>query len=78
MALVCDNCKYEGSRADFKFLSHADSAGPNTYRQCPKCHVAIYCEELDVIDDNHGECAWGTGKLRGQVFRRKKGTDNVK
>ena len=67
--LNCEWCGYEGDGSEFRYLGHADEAGPNTYRQCPKCHCAVYCEELEF--DSLGEDVWGTGGMRGQVFSRR-------
>ncbi len=73
MPLQCKQCGFKGSRAEFRFLQFVDSAGPNTYRRCPECHAAVYCEELEIVDS--GSAPWGTGYLRGQVFRRPRKSD---
>jgi len=68
MGLKCRHCSFEGTRADFKLLLRVDSAGPDTYRLCPNCKAAVYCEELEVFDSVG--VPWGAGHLRGRVFRR--------
>jgi len=75
MQLKCDNCGYVGSQAEFRFLSHVDSAGSDCYRQCPKCHVAVYSEEVGESEDYSGKGVWGAGPLRGKVFRRRSSED---
>ena len=49
-------------------MSLAEELGPNTYRQCPKCHRAVYVEELEL--ESLGEDVWGTGRHRGKVFSK--------
>ena len=71
MKLKCKKCGCEGSKAEFKYLHLADSAGPNTYRQCPKCQAGVYCDELDEGEQFSGEGVWGAGPLRGRVFTKK-------
>jgi hypothetical protein len=51
MAIVCRKCGHKGTRAEFRFLGHVDSAGANTYRRCPKCEAAVVCDEVEIIDD---------------------------
>ncbi len=70
MDLECRNCGHKGNKLDFRFLNHADSAGVDCYRQCPKCHVAVYCEEMEEAEAYGGGSVWGTSKLRGKVFTR--------
>ena len=70
MQFKCDNCGYEGSKAEFRFLGHVDSAGSDCYRQCPKCHVAVYSEEVGEAEDYSGKDVWGAGQMRGRVFRK--------
>lgn len=67
--IKCEWCGYEADSSEFRYLSLAEEAGPNTYRQCPQCHRAVYCEELE-FDPLEGE-TWGAGRLRGQVFQRR-------
>ncbi|MCK4721758.1 MAG: hypothetical protein KAT75_00570 [Dehalococcoidia bacterium] len=69
----CEWCGYEGDVSEFRYLSLAEEMGPNTYRQCPKCNRAVYCEELEF--DSLGEDVWGTGGMRGQVFSRRSSKD---
>ncbi len=69
----CEWCGYEGDVSEFRYLSLAEEAGPNTYRQCPKCNRGVYCEELEF--DSLGEDVWGTGGMRGQVFSRRSSKD---
>lgn len=71
LKLKCNNCGYEGSKAEFKYLHLADSAGPNSYRLCPKCQFALYCDELEEGEQYTGEGVWGAGPLRGRVFKKK-------
>lgn len=70
MDLTCGNCGHKAGKVEFRFLSHAASAGADTYRQCPKCHCAVYCDEVEDTDYAGGK-AWGTSGLRGRVFTRK-------
>ena len=70
MALKCDNCGHEGLRHEFRVLCHADGAGPDYYRQCPKCNVAVYSDELEQDEQSPPADVWGLSSLRGQVFRR--------
>jgi len=67
--IKCEWCGFEGDTSDFRYLSLAEEAGPNTYRQCPQCQRAVYCEELEL--DPMDEQLWGAGGLRGQTFRRR-------
>lgn len=67
MPITCDNCGYKGLKSEFRFLNTADSAGIDVYRQCPKCHCAVYSEELE--EEPPGIGLWGATKLRGQVFK---------
>ncbi len=69
MLIKCHKCGKEGSKAEFKYLHLAESAGPNSYRQCPDCHAAIYCYELETNDPD-SKSAWGAGHLRGQIFTK--------
>ncbi|MDY6880718.1 MAG: hypothetical protein V2J25_00575 [Desulfatiglans sp.] len=71
MTVKCDNCGHEGSKAEFRYLGLAESAGPNSYRLCPRCHAAIFCEELEGSDRSSGRTVWGVGPLRGRVFTKK-------
>lgn len=70
--IKCDNCGYEGPSNEFRYLGLAEEMGPNTYRQCPKCHSATYCEELEF--KSSGRKVWGIGGMRGQVFSRRSST----
>lgn len=70
MTLKCDHCGHEGSKAEFKYLGLAESAGPNAYRFCPLCHTAFYCDELEEGDQFSGKGVWGAGPLRGKVFKK--------
>ncbi|MGB2798907.1 MAG: hypothetical protein WBC55_01860 [Dehalococcoidia bacterium] len=67
--IKCESCGYEGPSSEFRYLGLAEEMGPNTYRQCPKCHCAVYCEELEF--KSSGKKVWGTGGMRGQVFAKR-------
>ena len=71
MPVKCDQCGHEGSKAEFRYLGLAESAGPNSYRLCPRCHTAFFCDELEDREQSPGKTVWGAGPLRGQVFTRK-------
>jgi len=73
MALTCNKCGYEGSRAEFKYVGAADFPGPNTFRLCPKCRNQVYCDEWEQNDKNPDVNVWGLSGLRGRVFKK---TDN--
>ena len=70
MDLKCNNCGHVGDKVDFRFLNHADSAGVECFRQCPKCHAAVFSEEMEELEAYCGGTVWGTSKLRGRVFTR--------
>ncbi|MBU2490387.1 MAG: hypothetical protein KKA60_13435 [Proteobacteria bacterium] len=70
MDLTCGNCGHKASKVEFRYLNRADSAGAATYRQCPACRVAVYCEEMEDEGDYAQGRVWGTSKLRGTVFTR--------
>ena len=72
MLLECTKCKYQGTRADFRFLGSADEVGARTLRRCPKCEAVIVCNEIEADDDYHGSTPWGLSSLRGKVFKGKK------
>ncbi len=69
--MKCNNCGHEGSKAEFRYLRMAESAGPNTYRLCPECRKPVFCEELEKDEQSEGMKPWGLGPLRGKVFKRK-------
>jgi len=70
MAMVkCETCGYEGPISEFRYIGPAEEMGPNTCRQCPKCHGLVYCEELEL--KSSGRNVWGIGGKRGQVFKRR-------
>ena len=73
MTIKCKACGFEDSKAAFKYLGLAESAGPNCYRLCPRCQAAVYCDELDLDygKARPGEEIWGTGPLRGRIFTLK-------
>ena len=70
MELKCSHCGHVGDKVDFRFLNHADSAGVQCYRQCPQCHGAVFCEEMEEAEAYCGGTVWGTSGLRGRVFTR--------
>ncbi len=71
LKMTCPYCGRTGEKIDFNFLSHADSAGANTYRKCPECHKPVYCDEVAEGEDYAGTDVWGTSRMRGQVFTKK-------
>ena len=73
--LVCAACGYQGLKSDFKYIRLAHSAGPDSFRQCPKCKSEIYCDELEDGDQFTGAGVWGAGYLRGHSFTAKKGKE---
>ncbi len=68
--IKCEWCGYEGPSSEFRYLGLAEEMGPNTYRQCPKCHGLVYCEELELRSS--GRKVWGIGGMRGKVFTRQR------
>ncbi len=69
--MTCPYCDHKGNKVDFNFLSHADSAGANTYRRCPECHKPVYCDEVADGSDFAGTDVWGTSSMRGRTFTKK-------
>ena len=69
--MKCTSCGYKGSKAEFRYLGLANSAGPDSYRRCPKCKASVYCDELNVGEQFTGEGVWGAGFLRGHSFSKK-------
>jgi hypothetical protein len=68
MDLKCHSCGLVAPKVEFRHLNMADSAGAAAYRQCPACHVAVYCDESE--DDYATGKVWGTSNLRGKTFTR--------
>ena len=67
--IKCETCGYEGPTSEFRYIGLAEEIGPNTYRQCPKCHRLVYCEELEL--KSSARKVWGIGGIQGQVFKRR-------
>ena len=70
LTLKCPQCGHAAAKIEFRFLSHAHSAGGDTYRQCPECHGPVYCEEAEDSEDYAKGTTWGTSSLRGRTFTR--------
>ncbi len=70
MDLTCGNCGHRANKVEFRYLNRVDSAGAATYRQCPACRAAVFCEEIEDEGDYAQGKAWGTSRMRGTAFTR--------
>jgi hypothetical protein len=70
MNLTCEKCGHTGKRVEFRHLNYVDSTATCSWRQCPQCKAPVYSEDTEDEADFASGTAWGTGRLRGQVFRR--------
>lgn len=65
----CDECGYEGSRAEFRFIKTIEDSAL-TERLCPKCKALTTCDEVEEDEAKGPTLAWGM-KALGRKSRRK-------